>query len=78
MNIEVKPGIYEHYKGKRYQVIGTGNHTETLEKLVFYRALYDTPDFGKQPLWVRPVAMFAGEVTIDGKTIPRFTYITSE
>lgn len=78
MNIDLKPGIYEHYKGKRYQVIGIGNHTETLEKLVFYRALYDTPDFGNQPLWVRPVAMFTGEVTIDGKTIPRFTYITSE
>jgi 1-aminocyclopropane-1-carboxylate deaminase/D-cysteine desulfhydrase-like pyridoxal-dependent ACC family enzyme len=72
---ELKPGIYRHYKGKYYEVMGVGHHTETLEKLVFYRALYDTPDFGERPLWVRPLAMFCESTIFEGKETPRFSYV---
>ncbi len=72
---KIKPGIYEHYKGNHYEVIGTGHHSETLEEVVIYRALYNSPNFGKNALWVRPAAMFAENIEINGKTIPRFKYI---
>lgn len=62
-------GIYRHYKGKEYQVIGVATHSETLEKVVVYRALYG--EFG---LWVRPLAMFQEFVTVGNSTIPRFAY----
>ena len=71
-------GIYEHYKKKRYQVIGVARHSETLEEMVVYRALYDSEEFGDQALWVRPKAMFLEEVEIDGKLVPRFRYISEE
>jgi len=62
------PGIYRHYKGQRYRVLGTARHSETLEELVVYQALYG--DYG---LWVRPAAMFAGTVELDGAmVVPRF------
>lgn len=60
-------GIYRHYKGQRYHVLGTARHSETLEELVVYRALY-----GEHGLWVRPAAMFAETVQHDGKTVARF------
>ena len=60
-------GIYRHYKGQRYQVLGTARHSETLEELVVYRALY-----GEHGLWVRPAAMFGETVTVDGLPVPRF------
>lgn len=68
-------GIYKHYKGNLYEVIGIGHHTETLEELVFYRALYDSHEFGKNALWVRPLAMFLELVEINGKKVPRFEKI---
>ena len=68
-----KPGIYRHYKGKEYEVIGVAHHSETMEELVVYRALYET-EFGKDSLWVRPRAMFEENVVIDGKEVPRFTF----
>jgi len=68
----VKPGIYKHYSGKIYQVIGTCHHSETLEALVVYKALYDCEEFGNESLWVRPVEMFFESVIIDGKEQPRF------
>ncbi len=71
-------GIYEHYKKKRYQVIGVARHSETLEEMVVYRALYDSEEFGDQALWVRPKEMFLEEVEIDGKHVPRFRYIGEE
>lgn len=71
----MKLGKYRHYKGKEYEVIGVAHHSETLEKLVVYKALYDSPDFGPDALWVRPYDMFNETVTIDGKNVPRFTYI---
>ena len=72
---EIKPGRYRHYKGKEYEVIGTAHHSETLEELVVYRAMYDSPDFGYAALWVRPAAMFVETVTVDGRQMPRFQYM---
>ena len=61
------PGIYRHYKGNLYEVMGTAQHSESEEPLVVYRALYG--DYG---LWVRPLAMFTESVTREGSTQPRF------
>ena len=66
----IKSGRYRHYKGKEYRVFNVATHFETLEKLVVYQTLYG--DFG---WWVRPLAMFCENVTIDGKTLPRFEWI---
>lgn len=67
-------GKYQHYKGKFYEVIGIANHSETLEKFVVYKALYES-EFGKDALWIRPLKMFTENVTIDGQSFPRFRYI---
>jgi hypothetical protein len=69
---EVKLGKYKHYKGKEYRVIGLAKHSETLEELVIYEALYDNPE---SKLWVRPKKMFLEEVEVDGQKIPRFEYL---
>ena len=66
----IKPGRYRHFKGNEYEVIGTAKHSETLEEMVVYRALYG--EFG---LWVRPAKMWEETVERDGKTYQRFTYI---
>ena len=63
-------GKYRHYKGNLYEVIGVARHSETLEEMVVYRALY-----GEGGLWVRPLGMFLENVTIDGKSVPRFAYV---
>lgn len=63
-------GKYQHYSGKYYEVIGIAKHSETLEELVVYKALYD--DF---QIWVRPLKMFIENVEIDGKVVPRFRLI---
>jgi hypothetical protein len=60
-------GRYRHYKGGLYEVIDTVRHSETLEPMTLYRALY-----GEQGLWVRPAAMFNEAVEIDGVQQPRF------
>lgn len=64
-------GKYKHYKGNEYEVIGVANNSETLEKMVVYKALY-----GSGELWVRPYGMFFETVTINGEEIPRFRKIT--
>jgi hypothetical protein len=74
VNELVLNGIYQHYKGNQYLVRDLVRHSETLEWLVFYECLYDNPA-GK--LWVRPKDMFLEHVTIEGKTIPRFKFITA-
>ena len=74
MSETIKPGLYEHYKGKHYEVIGLAHHSETLEPLVVYKALYETK-FGTDSLWVRPLAMFTETIEIDGKKVERFRYI---
>lgn len=66
--IETPPGLYRHYKGLMYEVVGTVRHSETLEPMTLYRALY-----GEKGLWVRPAAMFNEEVDINGARQPRFT-----
>ena len=67
--------IYRHYKGNNYEVIGLALHSETLEELVAYRALYNHPKFGENSLWVRPKNMFLENVIIDGKEVERFQKI---
>jgi len=74
---EVKLGKYKHYKGKQYKVIGVARHSETLEELVIYQALYDSSEFGDNALWARPKAMFLETVVVEGKEIPRFKHIKS-
>lgn len=71
----IKLGKYQHYKGHLYEVITTGRIEATLEEVVVYKALYTSPDFGAEAVWVRPVASFLETVTVDGKTLPRFTFI---
>ncbi len=66
----VKPGIYEHYKKKRYEVLGVVVHSETLEELVLYKALY-----GRKLTWVRPLNMFLENVDINNEVRPRFKYL---
>lgn len=63
----IKPGRYRHFKGNEYEVIGTARHSETLEELVVYRALYDNGG-----LWVRPAAMWSEIVDRDSYRGPRF------
>ncbi len=72
----LKPGIYRHYKGKEYEVIGIAKHSETLEDMVVYKALYESDKFDKDQLWIRPLSMFVEKVIIDGKEIPRFEYLS--
>lgn len=67
---KVKLGIYRHYKGRQYEVIGEALHSETVESMVVYRALY-----GRYDLWVRPKYMFLENVLVEGREIPRFAYV---
>ena len=71
--MEIKLGKYRHFKGNEYEVIGIAKHSETLEEMVVYRALY-----GDGGYWVRPASMWDEEITRDGKTFKRFTYIEEE
>ncbi len=63
-------GRYRHYKGGEYEVLGAVRHSETLEPLVLYRALY-----GERGLWVRPHAMFFESIVVDGVRRPRFSAV---
>lgn len=67
---EIKPGRYRHYKGNEYQVIFVATHSESLEPMVVYRALY-----GEDGVWVRPASMWNEKISKDGKTVKRFEYI---
>lgn len=64
---ELAPGRYRHYKGHDYEVVAVARHSETLEPVVVYRALY-----GDGGLWVRPYAMFCESVVVDGRPVRRF------
>ena len=68
MRIRIPQGIYRHYKGKRYQVEGLALHSETLEPMVIYRALYGTHE-----TWVRPASMWNEEVEVNGEKVRRFS-----
>ena len=63
-------GIYRHYKGNQYEVVGFAKHSETLEDMVIYKALY-----GEQATWVRPLSMWGNPIQVDEKTVKRFEYI---
>ena len=71
--MSLQPGLYRHYKGAEYRVLGTVRHSETDETLVLYQALYG--EFG---LWVRPLSMFTEGVQVDGEQVPRFALIKAE
>ena len=68
--MDIKPGKYRHFKGNYYEVIGVANHSETMEAMVVYRALY-----GEGGLWVRPAAMWNEIVEKPEYTGPRFQYV---
>lgn len=71
--MQVQPGLYRHYKGADYRVIGVAQHSETQEQLVVYQALYGA--FG---LWIRPLAMFCSDVELNGVSVPRFALIEAQ
>ncbi|MBI2270121.1 MAG: DUF1653 domain-containing protein [Bacteroidetes bacterium] len=68
----IKPGIYRHYKGNLYEVISSVRHSETLEELILYKALYKSEG---ENLWVRPKKMFGEHVEVEGKKVLRFTFV---
>ena len=72
---EIKLGKYQHYKEKSYEIICIAKHSESLEDLVIYRALYDDKEFGLNAIWARPKSMFMEKVNFNGQYIPRFKYI---
>ena len=67
---EIKPGKYRHFKGNEYEVIAVATHSETMEKMVVYKALY-----GEKGIWVRPAVMWNETIERDGKVFKRFQYI---
>ena len=69
-NEEIKTGRYRHFKGNEYRVLAIARHSETLEPMVVYQALY-----GDNDIWVRPASMWNETLERDGKTVRRFTYI---
>lgn len=70
---EIKLGRYRHFKGNEYLAIYTAKHSETLEEMVVYRALY-----GEGGVWVRPASMWNELVEVNGEMVPRFTYLEEE
>ncbi len=66
----IKKGLYKHYKGNNYQVLYIGTHSESLEEMVVYRALY-----GEQGIWIRPATMWNEVLLVDEKLVKRFEYI---
>lgn len=67
---EIEPGRYRHFKGKEYRVLGMARHSETLEEMVVYQALY-----GEKGIWVRPASMWSEKVERDGRVFERFERI---
>ena len=63
----IRPGRDRHYQGNDYEVFGIARHSETEEEMVVYRKLHDDGS-----LWVRPLAMFSGDVMVAGRRVPRF------
>ena len=70
MEDSVKLGRYRHFKGNEYRVLYTATHSETLEPMIVYQALY-----GEGGIWVRPLSMWDEVIERDGKTFKRFEYI---
>lgn len=68
-------GKYKHYKGKEYKVIGIATHSETLEEMVIYEALYEIEGKGFNSLWARPKKMFEEQIEHNGTMVNRFQYL---
>jgi len=73
MEDQIRPGKYRHFKGNEYEVLYVAQHSETLEPMVVYRALY-----GERGVWVRPASMWSETVCRDGRCFSRFTFIGDE
>lgn len=71
--MSIERGRYRHYKGQDYEVYDVARHSETEEVLVVYRPLY-----GERALWVRPLGMFTEQVQIEGRSVPRFEFVSTE
>lgn len=70
VNRDFHPGIYRHYKGNEYKLLCVATHSETMEEMVVYQALY-----GEMGIWVRPAAMWAEQIMIGGEQVPRFKFV---
>lgn len=66
---QIKPGLYRHFKGNSYRVLYIAKHSETLEDMVVYQALY-----GEMGIWVRPASMWSEQVVHNGSLVKRFEY----
>jgi len=71
--MQPRPGIYRHFKGNLYKLVAVARHSETLEEMVVYQALY-----GDGGLWVRPLGMWSELVEQDGQRVPRFAWIAEK
>ena len=72
----MKLGKYKHYKGGLYRVIGVARlEADPSEEFVVYKALYESDEFGKDALWIRPKGIFAQKVIFKGKSVPRFKFV---
>lgn len=76
--MKIPNGLYRHYKGKVYMVDGVGKHSETLEDMVTYHAMYVDPEFGPYAHWVRPAKMFLEEIEVNGQKVSRFSKLSTE
>ncbi len=74
MKSKIKPGIFRHYKGKKYLVLANAKNSETLEEMVVYVSLYENPE---SQVWVRPAKMFFELVEYKGKKVPRFKSLSN-
>ena len=73
--MEFKKGKYRNFKGHKYVILHVGRDSDTFEEVVVYQGLYDSEEFGANPIWVRPEKEFLETVVVDGKAIPRFEYL---
>ena len=69
----LRPGVYQHFKGMNYSVIGVAFHSETFEEVVIYRKMYEDCGF-----WVRPLKMFLEKVDVDGQKVLRFRFMCKD
>jgi hypothetical protein len=78
MTKALRSGIYEHYKGKKYLVLGVARHTETGELMVVYVPLYEIPDNEGVQMAVRPLKMFTEQIEVGSEIKPRFRFISDD